>query len=331
MVLRRATWSLRKSGPTHEKLPSTPQGVIDTVLQRAVGSSIASKERITKGESNEVYAVDTANGQKLIVRISRLDDAEARFRRERWSIEQCAKLGVPVPQVISVEATEHEGKPLRISIENRLPGIPLNELAEGNLSDDDLAELLRRTGAVLSKIHSIRTNGFGMLDDNGNGEYDSIGGMFSQKELNKERLIRAARAVNCDPKIVDRALNVFNDCRTEYSAILPRLIHNDIAPCHVLISGDRVSGIIDFELAQGGDPIREFARWQFFFGGRFPLRHLKEGYENKAILGDDFERRLYVWKLYTGLINLNWYVQKKNKRIVELCKERLAEDIAHFD
>ncbi len=322
---------VKKSRAKHVRFFSTPQGVIGSAVQRAVGSSIASKHRITKGEANEVYAVDSTNGQELILRISRLCDSESRFQRERWAMEQCAKLGVPVPHVISIQTIEHENRPLRISIENRLPGVPLDELAEGNLSKQGLAELLRRTGAVLSKVHSVRTNGFGELDKDGNGIYNSIGGMFSRKELDLERLIEVARAVDCDPNLVDRAFSAVHECQSKYRAILPHLIHNDFAPCHVLISGDRISGIIDFEIAQGGDPIREFARWQFFYEDRYPLHYLKEGYENNATFGDDFERRLYFWKLYIGLRNLNWYFYTKNKRFVELCKDRLAKDMAHFN
>ncbi|MGA2207961.1 MAG: phosphotransferase [Terracidiphilus sp.] len=312
----------------YEKHFHSPQAVIDAVVQRATGSSVARRVQITKGETNEVYAVDLANGQKVIVRTSRSE--RSRFRAERWAIEQCARAGVPVPCVIAVETIEHAGRPLNLSIETLLQGTPLDELAKDNLSPETVAALLHRTGAVLARIHSIRTNGFGELDENGSGNYNSIGDMLSQEELSKEHFLNVARAVHIDSGIIERALNALYEYSVRYPAISPRLIHNDFAPCHVLICDGQVSGIVDFEIAQGGDPAREFARWQFFFGDRFALRHLIEGYGNSAGDSKEFQDKLHIWTLYIGLINMDWYSNKRNKQKVDLCRVRLTEEVSYF-
>jgi aminoglycoside phosphotransferase (APT) family kinase protein len=87
---------------------------------------------------------------------------------------------------------------------------------------------------------------------------------------------------------------------------------------------------VDFEIAQGGDPAREFARWQFFFGDRFALRHLIEGYGNSASDSKEFQDKLHIWTLYIGLINMDWYSNKRNKQKVDLCRVRLTEEVAYF-
>jgi len=315
----------------YEHVFHSPEAVINATIQKAVGSSVVNKVQIKKGESNQVFAVELANGQEVIVRTSRRN--KSRFYTERWAIEQCAKAGIPVPHILFVETIEHEGKPLNILIESKIQGTPLDELAMGKLSDKELAELLRKTGAVLSKIHSITTSGFGDLDEGGNGKYELIGEMFSEKGLFRDHLIKTARAVHLDPGIVLQALSLLHEYSIRYPTLSPCLIHNDFTPRHVLVAGDNVSGILDFELAQGGDPVREFARWKYFFEDRFASRYLMEGYENRAVFGEDFEERINIWKLYTGLIHLDSFSYKRTALIpewVERCKARLTEAVGYF-
>lgn len=314
----------------HERLFNTPPAIIDDAVRKATGSSPIGNERIIKGEANDVHAVKTEDGREIIIRISRSQEAESQFQKERWAIEQCAKAGVPVPRVLYLETLRYEGKPLSISVENRLPGVPLNELAE-DMDKKELAELFKKAGAVLSQIHSIKTNGFGELDKDGSGEYRSITGMFSKKELNEEGLLAAAHSASLDPRVIERAMQILQDYQSQYPPIPPRLIHNDFGPKHILVDKSELTGILDFEIAQGGDPIREFARWQFFYEHRYPLQPLEEGYGDKAIFESDFECRFFIWKLHTGLINLSYYVDEGNQSGIGLCKDRLPKDLRYFD
>ena len=313
-----------------QKSFSTPQAVIDTVIHRAVGSSTVGIERIMKGVDNEVYAVETAGGDQLVVKISRNEESGSRLGKERWAIEQCAKAEIPVSQIVSLDTIEFEDKPLGILIQTKLPGIPLDEMLKDNRSENNTDELFRKAGSILSRVNSIETNGFGELDRNGNGEYDSIGKMFSPAAFDKAYCIEVAHNVDLEEEIIERALEELYDCQTNYPKVPARLIHNDFAPRHLLIRDTQISGIVDFEDAQGGDPAREFARWEFFFEHRYPLDGLKEGYENSAIFRNDFERRLHLWKLHTGLGQLVYCYRQEFKRGIELCKDRLTKDVARF-
>jgi aminoglycoside phosphotransferase (APT) family kinase protein len=309
----------------YKKLFHSPDGVLDAAIRSAVGCPVIKKTRITNGESNEVYSADLADGNEVIVRISSKESS--RFEAERWAIEQCAEIGVPVPRVIAVEAIGDKGNPLSVSIENKIPGVTLDEMAEGSLSDSDMAKLLREAGHLLSRINSIATSGFGELDQSGNGKYESVRQMLSQQELNRDHFIKVARSIDLDLHIVEKALSILYEHSENFPSTSPLLIHNDFAPKNVLISGNAVSGILDFECAEGGDPAREFAYWQFFVEERYPLRYLIEGYDNKSVFGEEFESRTRLWRLYTGLTNLDRFARRRYKRGVEHCKRRLAEEI----
>lgn len=176
----------------HERLFRTPPAIIDEIVRKATGSSPTKKQRIIKGEANEVHAIKIDRSREVIVRINRGSEAESRFQSERWAIEQARKADVPVPRVLLVESLQLEGKSIGISVEERLPGIPLDELAKYT-SDEELAELLQRAGTLLSRVHSVKAEGFGEIDKHGPGEHASISGIFWEANLSEQVLVAAAR------------------------------------------------------------------------------------------------------------------------------------------
>lgn len=314
----------------HERLFRTPPAIIDEIVRKATGSSPTEKQRIIKGEANEVHAIKTDRSREVIVRINREGDAESRFQRERWAMEQTAKAGVPVPRVLLVESLELEGKSIGISVEERLPGVPLDELAT-HMSDEEFAEILQQAGALLSRVHSVTTEGFGEIDNRGRGEHASISGIFSEENLSERVLLAAAQSASLDANIISRALYILREYQKNYPAVSPHLLHGDFGPKHLLIDSGKVTGIIDFENACGGDPVQEFANWQFFFENRYPVEFLRKGYSDKSVFADDFEPRFSVWRLVIGLSSLRYYAAEGNQSGMNHCKKRIPQDVIDLD
>lgn len=314
----------------HERLFRTPPAIIDEIVRKVTGSSPTERQRIIKGEANEVHAIKTDRGREVIVRINREVDAEARFQKERWAIEQAAQAGVPVPRVLLVESLQLEGKPVGISVEERLPGVPLDELAK-HISNTDLTEMLLQAGTLLSRIHSVEPGGFGEIDNNGRGEYVTISDLLSEANLGGGSLLAAAHSASLAPDVIKRALHLLHEFRKNCAPVSPHLLHGDFGPKHLLIDGGKITGIIDFENASGGDPVHEFANWHFFFENQYPIESLKNGYSDKSAFADDFERRLTLWRLAIGLSNLRYYVAEGNQSGIDHCKKRIPQDVSTFE
>src|SRR3989344_5298972 len=79
---------------------NTPVEIFQSQVEDATGSSIVEKTRIVNGETNEVYAVTTESGKEVIVRIHHGESN--RFKKERWALEECSKIPVPTPKMLSV-------------------------------------------------------------------------------------------------------------------------------------------------------------------------------------------------------------------------------------
>lgn len=314
----------------HERLFKTPPGIIDEIVRKATGSSPTEKQRIIKGEANEVHAIKIDGSREVIVRINRGSEAESRFQSERWAIEQAAKADVPVPCVLLVESLQLEDRSVGVSVEERLPGVPLDEIAK-HTNDEELAEILQQAGTLLSRIHSVKTEGFGEIDKNGRGEHASIAGILLEVNLSERVLLAAAQSASFDPNIVKRALHILRELQKSCPLISPRLLHGDFGPKHLLIESGKITGIIDFENACSGDPAQEFANWQFFFENKYPIESLRKGYSDKSVFSGDFECRLFVWRLVIGLSSLRYYVAEGNQSGINHCKKRIPKDVSYFD
>ncbi len=311
----------------HERLFNTPDEVSAPLIKKATGSDFVSKERIIKGEANEVYSVTTSSGEEVILRICHNDSLG--FEDEKWAIEASEKAGVPVPKVLLTENVALADKKICISIESKLPGIPLNELRQ-NLSEEEKKDLGRQAGEILSKINSVKMDGFGRIKKDGKWNYGSIQEVLLRKYLSKDKILAIAKEIDFDTEIIEKAFAILEEGAKKFPVIQPRLIHNDFAPKHLLIENNKIVGVLDFETAEGGDPVREFARWEFFSTNSFPTQYLIDGYADKTLFTDDFENRMHLWMVYLGILHITYYHREKNQSGLTMAKESLARDIQYF-
>lgn len=234
-----------------------------------------------------------------------------------------------MPRVLLVESLQLEGKAAGISVEERLPGVPLDELAK-HLRDEELSEILQQAGTLLSQVHCVKTEGFGQIDNHGRAVHASISGTISEEYLSERVLLPAVHSASLDPDVIKRALHILREFRKNCTPASSHLLHGDFGPKHLLIDGRKITGIIDFENASSGDPVQEFANWDFFFENQYPIESLKKGYSDKSVFNGDFERKLTLWRLVTGLSNLGYYVAEGNQSGINYCKKRIPQDVSNF-
>ena len=100
----------------HEQYLNAPIEVLEEAINRATGDNVISRDRIIKGEVNEVHDVNTSAGP-VILRVHPLENDSARFKSERWAIEKCAQAGVPVPKVLYVGVIENMDESFEVTVE----------------------------------------------------------------------------------------------------------------------------------------------------------------------------------------------------------------------
>ncbi len=314
---------------TKQEKVATQTELINSMIQKVAQSPVTEQKRINTGGTNEVYMIKTESGKGFVVRIA-LNLNHTRHEEEKWALDQCLSQGISVPKVKLLDKIKRNNEKYSVCIESRLPGETFSDKL-GELSESQKNELLNQSGVILSKIHSIPVKGFGQFDENGKAQYSSAQELLNDPYLRKEKMFKIADSVSLDPAIIRRALEIKDRGISSVSHIKPMLIHNDFDPKNILVEKGKVTGVIDFEMAEGGDPVHDLAKWHFFQKNRLTVDEIIKGYTNKKIFSEDYNKRFNLWRLYEGLKNLVWVFQEKDEKGIEFAKREITNDVNYYN
>ena len=307
----------------------TPEEIIREIVKEGIQKRFVSKKKIVAGEVNEVYDITLSDKSHVILRVS--PNGSPDFQQEQWSMEAAKKVSVPVPEIYLVKYITINGKEYGFCLMEKLEG---DTLERGKIDFDKLAlkerkDYIIQAGAILTKIHSIPTVGWGWIVKN-KGQYKTSDELFVQWLNKREEYLKAAKEENIEKQVINKALKVVEDFKEKYKSIKPRLAHSDFAHKHFMVKDRKVVGILDWGGVRSDSPVYDFANWDFWFGENIPTKWLMEGYTNKDLFDDNFEDFLHFIRIEKGLENLNWYNKQKYKEMIEKIKAKLIKDVEYF-
>lgn len=281
----------------HGKL-NTSEGILEAVVKNAVGYGVKEKRKVVEGEVNEVYDITPTHGDNIIVRISRAENN--RFEAEKWALDKCRDAGVPVPQIHLLSELETDKEKLHVCVESKIEGVSLQTLIKQNaLSQNEIKELTISAGETLSKIHSIKTKGFGQINSSGVGKFETWSEYMLNHDKKRELVLEEARKIGVDDKLVQQAFAILDNNQDIYEHTDSRLAHSDYGIKHMLINNGKLNGIIDFENCRGADIAYDFSWWNYFGQNRPPIEWLIEGYVKNGDLGKNFNEKMHLHKFRT--------------------------------
>lgn len=301
---------------------TTPDKLISDMVQKATGFQLFEKRKIIEGEMNEVYDVTTSGKQNVIVRISRWKYPT--LEAEEKVIRLVRMIGVPVPKVLLIEQASSESKKLTFCIEEKMGGVPLKNLMK-SMDKETLKPFITEAGRILSKINSLSVEMFGLQD--GSDAYETWKDFIFNLENKRDKIVKAGKTVGADIGLIDRAFFLLRENEEIFDGVEPKLLHGDYSPKHWMVKDNKIVGIIDFEGAKGGDPIRDIAWVSYFYNDSFPIGWLIEGYENKELFDKNFDLKMKLYKLHISLDLLEYFQADKNISGMTFAKRRLTEEM----
>ena len=294
----------------HSKSFTTDEIIAD-VIKEATGSRVVSKTRFVAGEVNEVYDVELQGKENVVIRIHKSE--EPAFLKEKWAIDQCKLVGVPVPDVLLIKHVQEADGILSFCVQKRLRGdtVERGKVKMWDIDRDQLRTLMHKSGDLLAKMHTIPVEGFGDLDEHGKTK----GRSFVEKMLGRpDRMMRhmeTAKELNIEEQ-VRRAADILTERVQKYKDLKPTFNHGDFSPKHIMYEGAEVTGILDFGDVASHVQIFDLARWEYWYGDTDILKWLKEGFTDKSVFDDNFVE-------LSGLIQLNmalgtiWHYYKRRE------------------
>lgn len=308
---------------------NTSEELIEQMVQKATGLKMVQKTKLILGESHEVYDVEVQKGMHIIVRISHETDRRP-FEAENWAFEQCKKVNVPVPEIILLEHTENEGRPVSFCIEKKIEGIVMDQIYK-TISPERVKNILRQLGEILSRLHAVPTNSFGAIEEDGKGEHSTWEEYMTKYKKDQAYFFEMADRIGMEKKKIDNALDILSNHTEIYANVVAQLVHNDLRPKHIFLDNtDTIVGIIDMEWPMGATPLYEFARWDFFRPS-LPYQWIQDGYTNQKVFEDNnFRVHFELMKLHLSLQHLEYYESEKNVAGVEMSRKNLEKGLSFF-
>jgi aminoglycoside phosphotransferase (APT) family kinase protein len=217
------------------------------LLESVLETSVVAAEDAPWGFTNQTALVELAGGERVVFqRYRRRDDAEYRIRVMQALWEPASEAGIRIPRV---RASDLAADPPWTVFE-ALPGIPVPAADEVGLGGPKFPAMAEAMGELLARLRTLSTDELELKD------------LWSDPS----RLAReAAHWTDKTPGLGEREQASVNDIiehLPELFAGRPAVFaHGDFAPVNVLIDGDTITGIIDFESARLADPLFDVAWW----------------------------------------------------------------------
>lgn len=298
----------------------TPDDVIQKIVKEGTGHNLLTKTRIVAGEVNEVYDIELENSKHVILRIAK--NGHPNFLQEKWAIEKVQKLGVPAPKILFI-------KYFKIG-ESQKSACLMEKVDGESLGRRSGKRLINQAGEILSKIHSIKTEGFGWITGEGQAIHKTSDELINELLNQQEKFEEVASKENISKNNIQKALDIIKSFKQAYSKIKPHLNHGDYSHKHFMVKDNKIVAILDWGGIRSDSLVYDFAWWDYWFGEYIPTEWLKEGYTDKSLFDNDFDGFLHMLRLFKGLEMMAWYHQEKYKPAVDKAKTKLIKDLAYF-
>jgi homoserine kinase type II len=223
---------------------------VEILRRGGFGGDVTGVRAAGAGRRNDVWLVEIG-GTELVVRALASAD---RLAMEVALLPRCAAAGIPVPEVLWSDGDE--GTPAMV--QRALPGMRLDDL-EGLDARSPLASEVARLARA---IHAVPVDGgFGSLTSSLTGSAPTLALWFTDPVAAE---LEAARLSGADHELARAGLDELVAAAPLLDAQPSGLTHGDLQPENILVVGDAVSGILDWEAAKAGPAALDLGWWDWW-------------------------------------------------------------------
>lgn len=317
--------------------------IAKTLEEKGITVDLKTLQKLeTQGLMSTVYEVGSNKGELIIHIIDPLPEWE---RQKIWEkIRGVGDLllkykGLPTaPVYASGELPDGY-----FIVQKKLRGMPAGgrSLIKNKVSDlwtnGNANVLVPKIQKLVAESHSIRGRGFGPISIR-NGKLEGIYGSweeFFKKELPRMLgNIKKADAGTRNPEALKPSLNQASDYVKKFLTNVPKtksyLIHGDaINPSNILVVGNTITGLVDWEWSLFGDPAWEFCDpswWQYLDEKSLKPYFTKAGITSpreQARFIKRVHRYIPIWLVW----GCNLHASKPNGKLYKLLRHLLTESL----
>jgi aminoglycoside phosphotransferase (APT) family kinase protein len=264
-------------------------------LGRVLRTSVEGLVRLSGGASRETWAFDSVDNRvgtrkELILRRDPLGAPRNGMELEARLLNAAARAGVPVPGVRAAGPAAADRLETSYLVMDRVPG---ETIARKILRDPQYAHtrsvLALHCGETLAKLHSI--------------DATTITGLEPANQLYKYELLYGDLSVGLGFRsaVFEWALSWLQ--KNQPMNRPEKVVHGDFRLGNLIVTGDGLASVLDWELAHIGDPMEDLGwlcvkAWRFGaepeVGGFGTIEQLISGYTNAGGVADEAALRWWI-------------------------------------
>ncbi len=275
-----------------------------------------------KGVNNPAFVINNTH----VVRFDGLvNRGLSRFHGERTAYDLLRQADIPCPQVIVLDDSKTLA-PYDYMIMDKVEGTSLLD-SWSLLTPTQQHEVAYEAGCLLALIHNIKLPKFGNLYgtervfENWHAYVMDKFGRYGRESVADGLLTSTIR---------DRMQIVFEAYQPTFDSVIqPHLIHWDYHFGNLMQQDGKITAVLDFEWALGGDPAHDFNRrdeWESECPGSSALVY--EGYTALRPLQPDHKIRVM---LYEMLWFLDCIIDAGDAAEADLMRERLVDRLTWLE
>lgn len=237
--------------------------MLDRVIQQ-FGLQTQSMNEVEDSHSSSVYRCTLSKGENVFLKIPY---TTLKFQRELEAYE-ILKGKVPIPELLDYWPGDEE-----------CPGaFLLSELKGSPLTLESSRTAAFHVGVLQAEMHTIQPP----ADLELNGIQNEFPNWSDFVEKQFYSFAEDVKNV-LDPQLYQQAIEKFEEMKHQLpSPDGPSFVHMDFRPANIIVDGDKVSGMIDFESVRFGSTEMDFTKLYRDFLGFNPALYnsFKEGYNS---------------------------------------------------
>ncbi|QQS19480.1 aminoglycoside phosphotransferase family protein [Candidatus Saccharibacteria bacterium] len=266
---------------------------------------------LSGGEWSQAFAFKQG-GKDYVLRLSESEDD---FLIDSFA-NRFSTIRLPIPKIVELGAAFGG----YYAVSERAFGVMIDDL--------DKASMKRIIPSLFETLDAIRvadisgTNGFGILDVNGNGVNQSWNEfLHSVADDAPNRKVHGWREGLKSSPLGDEPFNRAYAKLVELSRDLPEvrsLMHNDLMHFNVLTNDDKINAVFDWANASYGDFLYELASIAFWGPLYEPIKEIdwiaeaESHFKEIGLEVPQFEKRLQCYMIRVGLDAQSYYGFKRN-------------------
>jgi aminoglycoside phosphotransferase (APT) family kinase protein len=263
--------------------------VVKKGIESALGRMLSGAEAAVGGLNDRTFRV-TAGDQLLIARCETADGLQ--LRRAARAQEIARSAGVSAPRVVASDFGPTDPGSYVWMVEEHLPGEHWSDGIPGEVA----CALSFQLGEQLRLLHRVPMDAYGLLAPTPYPTYATFPDWLAHEEGGVEEALRLG---SLDAAILPEIQAVFDRLRGLPSEG-PRFGHGDTAGSNLLVDGERLVAIVDWEWTGGCDAAANVSNWWYWHRTSGDLEAFIQGYRPDS--PDLFRQRVECHLVLTALM-----------------------------